>query len=405
MKCSLCEVVKKYKKSILFLPPAKNIYLIKSLIILIMNIIQYPNEKFCCHADHSRSNVSPNIFRDKDDALSRALSNPTDKETASIYVWMHYVFNPYFRRANPGMKEKSPVLDSHTAITIVAPRVIPSGTFARQILDWIVQKALKEMNYILKQNKKNGNKKDIPAIWIAIPADPIDAFEEITDNKYGRGNRIGAQVKEFVKQFVYITEVSYGVKLKDGSSTVRRNMRFISEAYGWLADYKECDGPYRTTDSGRPSLELIQERESRDNCILISPEYVKRVLMKPGKGKGTDIGSHHSFFSVSKDVLRRLKTNLLQDFYKPLCWCCLYAYKHGDGRVLMPWSFAYDGLYDDTTGGDQILQKGRKAHIKKALIECTSVHNEYFADAPPITINFTRRGIEVFCSKWPAGVG
>ncbi len=368
-----------------------------------MNIIQYSNEKFCCRAGHSRGNVLPHIFGDEDDALSRALSNPADKETASIYVWMLLAFNPYLRRANPGMKEKFPVLDSHTAISIVAPRVLPSGMFARQIFDWIIQKALKETNYIVKQNKKKGGQHPIPAIWIAIPADPIEAFKEITDNKYGKGSDIRKQVKEFVKQFVYITEVLYGVKVKGDGSTVRKNMRFISEAYGWLADYKECDDPYRTTDVGRPSLELMQERERRDNCIRISPEYVQLVLMKPIKG--TSIGSHHSFFSVSKDVLRRLKTEYLQDFYKPLCWCCWYAYKQGDGRVLMPWPFAYDGLYDDTTGGDKALQNDRKKKIRKALIECTSVHNECFADAPPITINFTKKGIEVFCSEWAAAVG
>ncbi len=327
------------------------------------------------------------------------MSNPINKWIAIVYVWKLLALNPFLRRANPGMKEKTTVLDSDTAITIVAPRVLPSGVYARQIFDWIIQKALKETNYILRQNKKKRGPKHIPEIWITIPADPIDAFEEITENKYGRGNRIGAQVKEFVKQFVYITEVLYGVKVKDDGLTVRKNMRFISEAYGWLADYREYDGQYRTTNNGRPSLELIQKRKSMDNRIRISPEYVKLVLMKPIKG--TKVGSHHSFFIVSKDVLIKLKTNLLQDFYKPLCWYCWYAYQHGDGRSFIDWPFAYENLYDDTTGGDKVLQSGRKEKIKKALIECASVHNEYFSDAPPITINFTHKGIEVFCSKWP----
>ncbi len=331
------------------------------------------------------------------------MSNPIGKRIAILYVWKLLGFNPFLRRANPGMKEKTTVLDSDTAITIVAPRVLPSGIFARQIFDWIIQKALKEINYILKQNKKNGGKEHIPAIWIAIPADPIEAFEEITDNKYGKGRDIRKQVKEFVKQFVYITEVLYGVKVKDDGSTVRKNMRFISEAHGWLADYKECDDPYRTTDVGRPSLELIQERERRDNRICISPEYVKRVLMRPVTG--TEIGSHYSFFMVSKDVLIRLKTEYLQDFYKPLCWYCWRAYKHGDGRSLMLWSLAYDNLYDDMTGGNRALQNDRKKKIRKAIIECASVHNEFFSDTPPITINFTKKGIEVFCSKLPTAVG
>ncbi len=351
---------------------------------------------------HTQQRPATHIQRE-DNALCKIMSNPIGKRIAILYVWKLLALNPFLRRANPGMKEKTTVLDSDTAITIVAPRVLPSGIFARQIFDWIIQKALKKINYILKQNEKKGGQHPIPEIWIAIPADPIEAFKEMTGNKYGKGSDIRKQVKEFVKQFVYITEVLYGVKLKDDGSTVRKNMRFISEAYGWLADYREYDGPYRTTDVGRPSLELMQERESRDNCIRISPEYVQLVLMKPITG--TRIGSHHSFFMVSEDVLIRLKTEYLQDFYKPLCWYCWYAYKHGYGRSLMLWSLAYDNLYDDMTGGNKALQNNRKKKIRKAIIECASVHNECFSDVPPITINFTKNGIEVFCSQLPTAAG
>ncbi len=365
-----------------------------------MNNIQHSNENFCCRC-HAQQRPAAHIQRE-DNALCNIMSNPIDKEIAKMYVWKLLALNPHLRRANPEMKEKAAVLESDTAISIVAPHVLPSGKLARQINDWIIQKALKEVSCILKRNEKNGGTKDIPEIWITIPADPIEAFEEITDNKYGRGRRIRAQVKEFVNQFVYITEILYGIKVKEDGLTVRKNIPFISEVYGWLAYYREYDGQYRTTNNGRPSLELIRERESIAHRIRISPEYVKRVLMKPVKG--TDIGSHHSFFPVSKDVLIRLKTNYLQDFYKPLCWYCWYAYTHGDGRSFIRWSFAYDSLYDSVTSDNKILQD-RKAQIKKALIECTRVHNECFPDASPITIKFTKKGIEVFCSEWPTAVG
>ncbi len=364
-----------------------------------MNNIQHSNENFCCHC-HAQQRPATHIQRE-DNALCKIMSNPIDKGIAIMYVWKLLGFNPPLRRANPDMKEKAAVWESDTAISIVAPHVLPSGKLARQIIDWIIQKAIKEINYILKRNEKNGGTKDIPEIWITIPADPIDAFEEITDNKYGRGRRIRAQVKEFVNQFVYITEVLYGIKVKEDGLTVRKNIPFISEAYGWLAHYRECNGQYRTTHNGRPSLEMIKKRESIDNRIRISHEYVQRVLMKPGKGKGADIGSHHSFFPISKDVFIRLKTNYLQDFYKPLCWYCWHAYKRGDGRSFIQWSFVYDSLYDGVTGSNSALQNDRKAQIKKALIECARVHNEYFSDVPPITINFTKKGIEVFCSQWP----
>ena len=293
-----------------------------------------------------------------------ALLPESPEDIQSHFIWKFLALYPLPRQQDiQRMEINSFINKAGVSITMYASKFLPKGMNARYIFDWI-----------FNQGCWAAQNSDSDKVIIKLPSDPFDMFCEVTGYTGKRGHHVDKQLTDFLDQLhrMSTTVLTVRIKKEEGRGFSTFNSRVIDSMHGWADDVSGTRAAPIKNTVGRPSRKLIQSRNSRDNHIVLAPEFVKRVIRKGG--------SHSKNFPIDSNIIHGM-TMVKMDVMKCLWHFLWQASVSKTNEASIPWSYFIEDMHGQSPTSAPVnagTLRERKRAMKKNIAECIEIYNHQY---------------------------